>query len=124
MKTLLPTLLALILAAPLVAQDQVVFVNGDRLSGKIVATGTKRIRLRTPYGRLEIPRTEIVVPAPDPGTRSSYRKIRAGASLVQLYTALIYHGPALVTRIKTELARLLREDGFETVAAADGGSRG
>ena len=50
----------------------------------------------------------------------AYRKIRAGASLVQLYTALVYQGPALVMRIKSELARLLREDGFETVAAAVG----
>ena len=59
MKLLVLALLALSLAAPVVAQDQIVFVNGDRLSGKIVATGTKRIRLRTPYGRLDIPRTEI-----------------------------------------------------------------
>ncbi len=50
----------------------------------------------------------------------AYRKIRAGASLVQLYTALIYGGPALVTRIKGELARLLREDGFDSVGAAVG----
>jgi len=53
------TLLVLLVAAPLLAEDLVVFVNGDRLSGAIVATGTKRVRLRTPYGRLEIPRTEI-----------------------------------------------------------------
>lgn len=50
----------------------------------------------------------------------AYRKIRAGASLVQLYTALIYRGPGLVPRIKAELASLLREDGFETVSAAVG----
>jgi dihydroorotate dehydrogenase len=50
----------------------------------------------------------------------AYRKIRAGASLVQLYTGLIYGGPALVPRIKLELARLLREDGFDSVAAAVG----
>ena len=50
----------------------------------------------------------------------AYRKIRAGASLVQLYTALAYRGPALVGRIKKELAQLLREDGFETLAAAVG----
>ncbi|HIP78187.1 MAG TPA: quinone-dependent dihydroorotate dehydrogenase, partial [Kiloniellaceae bacterium] len=48
----------------------------------------------------------------------AYRKIRAGASLVQLYTALIYQGPALVTRIKRELARLLRDDGFGSLSAA------
>jgi hypothetical protein len=51
--------IALLLAAPALRGDAVVFTNGDRISGKIVATGTKRINLRTPYGRLEIPRTEI-----------------------------------------------------------------
>ena len=50
----------------------------------------------------------------------AYRKIRAGASLVQLYTALIYQGPGLVARIKRELARLLREDGFDSLSAAVG----
>ncbi len=52
-------LVALLLAGPGRAADLVVFVNGDRLSGEIVATGTRRVRLKTPYGRLEIPRTEI-----------------------------------------------------------------
>ena len=33
----------------------------------------------------------------------AYAKIRAGASLVQLYTALVYQGPGLVARIKREL---------------------
>lgn len=35
-------------------------------------------------------------------------KIRAGASLVQLYTALTYQGPPVVTRIKRELEQLLK----------------
>jgi dihydroorotate dehydrogenase len=50
----------------------------------------------------------------------AYKKIRAGASLVQLYTALIYHGPGLVARIKNELAALLARDGFTSVGAAVG----
>jgi dihydroorotate dehydrogenase len=50
----------------------------------------------------------------------AYAKIRAGASLVQLYTGLIYEGPALVPRIKRELAQLLRRDGFSSLAAAVG----
>lgn len=50
----------------------------------------------------------------------AYAKIRAGASLVQLYTALIYQGTAQVTRINRELASLLRRDGFATVSAAVG----
>lgn len=59
MKPIALTLLVFLAATPLLADDMIVFVNGDRLSGKIVATGTKRIRLRTPFGRLEVPRGEI-----------------------------------------------------------------
>ncbi len=50
----------------------------------------------------------------------AYAKIRAGASLVQLYTALVYQGPGLIGAIKRELARCLRRDGFSSVAAATG----
>jgi dihydroorotate dehydrogenase len=47
-------------------------------------------------------------------------KIRAGASLVQLYTAFAYAGPALVPAILRDLAALLRREGFSSVAAAVG----
>ena len=54
----------------------------------------------------------------------AYAKIRAGASLVQLYTALVYGGPGLVNRIKRELAGHVRADGFSTVAEAVGADHG
>ncbi|HEX3808297.1 MAG TPA: quinone-dependent dihydroorotate dehydrogenase [Rhizomicrobium sp.] len=57
------------------------------------------------------------------GVRSgtdAYAKIRAGASLVQLYTALTYDGPGLITRIKRELLECLVRDGFARVADAVG----
>ena len=50
----------------------------------------------------------------------AYAKIRAGATLVQLYTALVYEGPGLVRRIKAELAQCLTRDGYDTVAEAVG----
>jgi dihydroorotate dehydrogenase len=50
----------------------------------------------------------------------AYVKIRAGASLVQLYSALVFHGPGLVAGVKRELAACLRRDGFSTVGAAVG----
>ena len=50
----------------------------------------------------------------------AYAKIRAGASLVQLYTALVFAGPALLHKIKRGLAELLRRDGFASVAEAVG----
>ncbi|MFN3077698.1 MAG: quinone-dependent dihydroorotate dehydrogenase [Alphaproteobacteria bacterium] len=50
----------------------------------------------------------------------AYAKIRAGASLVQLYTALVYQGPRLIARIKRDLAASLRADGYASVAEAVG----
>jgi dihydroorotate dehydrogenase len=50
----------------------------------------------------------------------AYAKIRAGASLVQLYTALVYDGPGLIARIKRDVAALLAADGFETLQDAVG----
>jgi dihydroorotate dehydrogenase len=51
---------------------------------------------------------------------TAFRKILAGASLVQLYTGLVYEGPPLVGRIKRELSQRLRESGYENVADAVG----
>lgn len=53
----------------------------------------------------------------------AYAKIKAGASLVQVYSALVFHGPGLANRIKRELAALLRADGFARVADAVGSGR-
>lgn len=50
----------------------------------------------------------------------AYSKIRAGATVVQLYTGLIYGGPLLISKIKRELAACLRADGCRTVADAVG----
>ncbi len=50
----------------------------------------------------------------------AYAKIRAGATLVQLYSAMVYEGPPIIRRIKDELAALLARDGFASVADAVG----
>jgi dihydroorotate dehydrogenase len=50
----------------------------------------------------------------------AYARIRAGASLLQLYTALVFDGPALVGRLKRGLAARLAADGFRSVADAVG----
>jgi dihydroorotate dehydrogenase len=51
---------------------------------------------------------------------SAYEKIQAGASLVQLYTALVYGGPGLVGEILRGLTVLLARDGFASVREAVG----
>jgi len=50
----------------------------------------------------------------------AYARIRAGASLVQLYTALVYQGPGVARAVAGELRSLLSRDGFATVAEAVG----
>ena len=50
----------------------------------------------------------------------AYAKIRAGAAAVQLYSALVFHGPGLVVEIVRDLAARLRADGFANIADAVG----
>lgn len=50
----------------------------------------------------------------------AYARIRGGASLIQLYSALVYEGPGLARKIAKGLDRLLARDGFATVAEAVG----
>ena len=49
-----------------------------------------------------------------------YRKIRLGATIVQLYTSLVYHGPGLVKRINRDLCRLMSRDGLSRISDAVG----
>ncbi|VDM69213.1 unnamed protein product, partial [Strongylus vulgaris] len=52
--------------------------------------------------------------------KDAYEKIRAGASVVQLYSALAFQGFPVVGKIKRELVELLRKDGFSNVTEAIG----
>jgi dihydroorotate dehydrogenase len=79
------------------------------------ATDTLREIYRLTGGKLPIIGVGGIAGAVD-----AYAKIRAGARLVQLYSALVFQGPGLVRRIKEELAVLLARDGFANVAEAVG----
>ncbi|VDI60235.1 dihydroorotate dehydrogenase [Mytilus galloprovincialis] len=50
----------------------------------------------------------------------AYDKIKEGASLVQLYTALIYQGPPVIGKINRELSELLIKDGYKSITEAVG----
>ncbi|KAF5270067.1 hypothetical protein FQA39_LY08479 [Lamprigera yunnana] len=52
--------------------------------------------------------------------KDAYDKIKAGASLVQLYTGMVYEGPPIVTKVKKELVQLLTDDGHTSVSEAVG----
>ena len=50
----------------------------------------------------------------------AYAKIRAGAKAVQLYSALVFKGPGLVTEINRDLKARLKADGFNSISEAVG----
>lgn len=52
--------------------------------------------------------------------RDAYEKILAGATVVQIYSSFIYHGPPIVNRIKRELNEILLENGYANVQDAVG----
>lgn len=52
--------------------------------------------------------------------KDAYKKIRAGATLVELITGMIFEGPQLISEINLGLAKLLRRDGFRNISEAVG----
>jgi dihydroorotate dehydrogenase len=53
----------------------------------------------------------------------AYRRIKSGASLVQIYTALVFHGPSVVRKMNEEILDLLNKDGFHQISEAIGADR-
>jgi dihydroorotate dehydrogenase len=47
--------------------------------------------------------------------RDAYEKIKAGATLVQVYSMMVYEGPGLISRIRNELAEIIEENGHKSV---------
>ncbi|MFB6297899.1 MAG: quinone-dependent dihydroorotate dehydrogenase [Salinirussus sp.] len=86
------------------------------VSGRpLEATATETVR--TLAGLTDLP---IVGVGGVRDAAGAYAKIRAGASLVQLYTGFVYRGPSTARQIGRGLVSLLERDGFETVGDAVG----
>ena len=47
--------------------------------------------------------------------RDAYEKIKAGASVVQLYSQMVYEGPGLISRVRSELAELMLQNGQKSL---------
>lgn len=88
------------------------------LSGKplfMLSTNTLREMYQLTRGRITLIGCGGISSGED-----AYKKIRAGATLVQLYTGFSYEGPALIPQLKAELAACLERDGFKSVYEAVG----
>lgn len=80
-----------------------------------LSTETLRMFARRIDGRLTLVGAGGIASGAD-----AYAKIKAGATLTQLYSALVFEGPSLIGRIKRELADCLAKDGVASVADAIG----
>ncbi|WP_137045583.1 quinone-dependent dihydroorotate dehydrogenase [Pseudolabrys sp. FHR47] len=72
------------------------------------------------YSRIDRKRHVLIGCGGISSADDAYRTIRLGASLVQLYTALVYQGPGLIKSINEGLSRMLERDGFRTIGEAVG----
>lgn len=91
------------------------------LSGRVLKEKSFRIFeavARRLFGRALL----VSVGGIDSGAEA-YRRLRAGAHLVQVYTALVYQGPALVRRINEELLELMERDGMRGIGEVIGADR-
>lgn len=88
------------------------------LSGRpLFALSTERLRV---FAKMMQGRIPLIGCGGVSSGADAYAKIRAGATLVQLYSALVFGGPGLVGEIKRDLAARLKADGFCSVAEAVG----
>jgi dihydroorotate dehydrogenase len=88
------------------------------LSGKpIFDISTKQLRMAYKYTNGKIPL--IGVGGVD-SAEKAYEKIKNGASLIQLYTGLVYNGPNLIKDINEDLSSLIERDGYNNISEAVG----
>lgn len=97
--------------------DQIIPERGG-ISGKVVE-GLSNDQIRFIYQKTGKKYIIIgcggIFSAPD-----AYAKIKAGASLVQLITGMIFEGPQLISEINRGLVQLLKNDGFQNISEARG----
>ena len=91
-------------------------------SGGLSGAPLKRLALRklTEFRAICGPDMPLIGVGGIENAADAYARIRAGASLVQIYSALVYHGPGLATRINAGLLDLLERDGFANISDAVG----
>lgn len=93
-------------------------IGSGGLSGRPIASRSTSL-IRFLYNSLSGTRPIIGVGGIDSAT-AAYEKIRAGASLIQLYTGLVYQGPGLIKRINKGIIALLKRDGYSSISEAVG----
>ncbi|KAK4757544.1 hypothetical protein SAY87_018845 [Trapa incisa] len=106
------------ISRPDVVKQNPVSAEGGGLSGKpLFNMSTNVLREMYTLTRGKIP---LIGCGGISSGEDAYKKIRSGATLVQLYTGFAYGGPALIPKIKAELSQCLERDGFQNILEAVG----
>jgi len=88
------------------------------LSGELLyQASTNQLKRAYEYTKGQIP---LIGVGGISSAKDAYNKIRNGASLVQLYTGIVYHGPGLIKKMNYEMSTLLKNDGFDNISDAVG----
>jgi len=88
------------------------------LSGKpLFDISTKQLRMAYKYTNGKIP---LIGVGGIDSAEKAYEKIKNGASLIQLYTGLVYNGPNLIKDINKDLSSLIEGDGYSNISEAVG----
>ena len=88
------------------------------LSGKVLSE--KSYELFKAIGRELHDKTTLISVGGISDAADAYRRIKAGASLIQIYSAYIFQGPAMCKNINEELIKLLKADGYKNIKEAVG----
>ena len=117
-KVLSSSIDGLIISNTTISRDSVSSEEKGGLSGEpLFDISTRKLNKVYKYTEGKIPL--IGVGGVD-SAEKAYKKIKNGASLIQLYTGLIYKGPKLINEINKGLIELMEKDGFKNVSEAVG----
>ena len=116
-----PAIRALTPSAQIMRERQ--FIGGQTYRGSVTGAPVRQATIaaiRQWHDLTDPAHLAIVAAGGVASGADAYAAIRAGASLVKVFTALVFHGPGLIARINTELAQLLATDGLDHVNDAIG----
>ena len=92
--------------------------NKGGISGKVIKD--KSYRMLVALSKELFNKTILISVGGIDSAEEAYKRIKAGASLLQVFTAFIYHGPELIKEINEGIIELLKKDGYSNITQAIG----
>jgi len=94
---------------------------GGGLSGKVLKE--KSFRIFDEVAKALYGKTVLISVGGIDSPEEAYRRLKAGASLIQIYSALVFKGPSLPKNINLGILKLMEQDGFKNISDVIGANR-